>query len=212
MDALISYLLEHAPWFVAIAIAAYAAWKISKYHTGLENTQNKVNELPCNKHQENIQKSNNLYEELQKTVTSTNDMVLEISKWIMKFDNDMINNLAKKASPLKMTSIGKIVFEQSGAKKTIDENKDFLFDEINATHPNTASAVEEESFSVLMRNIGHNMFSGVKQYLYYSPEIIEVKNPDTGKNENIRLSMQSILRLMSIYLREEYLNTHPEIE
>lgn len=212
MNALISYLLEQAPWFVAIAIAAYTAWKISKYHTRLENTQDKVKDLPCDKHQENIQKSNNLYQELQKTVTSTNDMVLEISKWIMKFDNDMINNLAKKASPLKMTSIGKIVFEQSGAKRTIDENKDFLFNEIDAIHPSIAAAVEEESFSVLMRNIGHTMFGEVKQYLYYSPETIQVKNPDTGEEEDVKLSMQSILSLMSIYLREEYLNKHPEIQ
>lgn len=37
----------------------------------------------------------------------------------MKFDNDMIDKLAKKASPLKMTPLGEVLFEKSSAKKTV---------------------------------------------------------------------------------------------
>ena len=59
----------------------------------------------------------------------------------MKFDNDMIDKLAKKASPLKMTPLGEVLFEKSSAKKTIDNNIDFLIKELEDINPQTAYEV-----------------------------------------------------------------------
>lgn len=211
MAPIITYLLNNAPWFAVILIAIIATWIISKYHSKLEDTRNKVDKLPCEKHKDDIRNSDQKYNEMQRIVTSTNDMVVEINKWLMKFDNDMIDKLAKKASPLKMTPLGEVLFEQSFAKKAIDNNADFLIKEMESINPQTAYDVEEEALSYLLRNMGNDMFTDIKKFLYYSPDTIKLKDPISEEDKDIKLSIQSIIKLMSIYLRDLYLKKHSNI-
>ena len=210
MDSIIEYLINNAPWIVVL-VAIIATWRVSKYHTKLEEIKDKVEKLPCDKHKDDIRDSGQRYNELQRIVSSTNDMVVEINKWLMKFDNDMIDKLAKKASPLKMTPLGEVLFEKSSAKKTIDNNIDFLIKELEDINPQTAYDVEEEALSYLLRNMGNEIFTDIKQFLYYSPDTIQLKDPVSGEDKDVRLSMQSIIKLMSIYLRDLYLKKHPNI-
>lgn len=209
MDAIISFLIENCPWVAAIIVTAVVTWIMAKYYHKIEDTRRKVAELPCEKHNSDIIESNTRYSEINKTVISTNDMVSEISKWIMKFDNGMIDSLARKASPLKMTPLGRTLFEKSLSKKTIDENIDFLIRELEKISPKTAFDVEEESYSVLFKNIGHEMFNEVKNFIYYSPETIELVNPSNNEKENVKISLQTLIKLMGIYLRDIYLNKYP---
>ena len=131
---------------------------------------------------------------------------------LMKFDNDMIDKLAKKASPLKMTPLGNVLFVKSSAKKTIDDNIDFLMEELEKINPTTAYDVEEEALGFLLRNMGHEMFTDIKQFIYYSPDTIELLDPASNTNKAVKLSMQSIVKLMSIYLRDIYLSKHSDIQ
>lgn len=211
MDSIIEYLINNAPWIVVVLVAIIATWKVSKYHTKLEEIRDKVEKLPCDKHKDDIRDSGQRYNELQRIVSSTNDMVVEINKWLMKFDNDMIDKLAKKASPLKMTPLGEVLFEKSSAKKTIDNNIDFLIKELEDINPQTAYDVEEEALSYLLRNMGNEMFADIKQFIYYSPDTIQLKDPSSGEDKDVRISMQSIIKLMSIYLRDLYLKKHSDI-
>ena len=211
MAPVITYLLNNAPWIAVIVLAIIGSWKMSKYHAKLDETRNKVENLPCDNHNDDIRDSGQRYNELQRIVSSTNDMVVEINKWLMKFDNDMIDKLAKKASPLKMTPLGEVLFEESSAKKTIDNNIDFLIKELEDINPQTAYDVEEEALSYLLRNMGSEIFADIKQFLYYSPDTIQLKDPASGEDKAVRLSMQSIIKLMSIYLRDLYLKKHPDI-
>lgn len=176
---------------------------------GINNHQKYIMKTP--NPQDDIRDSGQRYNELQRIVSSTNDMVVEINKWLMKFDNDMIDKLAKKASPLKMTPLGEVLFEKSSAKKTIDNNIDFLIKELEDINPQTAYDVEEEALSYLLRNMGNEIFTDIKQFLYYSPDTIQLKDPVSGEEKDVRLSMQSIIKLMSIYLRDLYLKKHPNI-
>lgn len=169
-----------------------------------EDNSKKINALPCANHNYNIM-------DLSKTVKSTNEMVAHISQWIMKLDPDMINKLAQKGSPLKMTPVGKILFEESPAKNTIVQNLDFFMQELENVNPKTEYDTEQESFNVLFKNIGHDLFNDIKQYLYYSPESIEIENTKTGGKETIKLSLNALITLMGIYLRDSYLEKHTEI-
>lgn len=178
----------------------------------VEKLGEKINKLPCDKHHEDISKSNANFDNMNQIVLSTNEMVSEISKWVMKMDNGMIDTLAKKASPLKMTPIGEVLFEKSLSKKAIDENIDFLIKELEGIAPKTAFDVEDQAYSVLFKNIGHDLFNEVKNFIYYSPETIELIDPSDGEKEQIKISLQTLIRLMGIYLRDKYLERHTEIE
>ena len=211
MAPILTYLLNNAPWFAVILIAIFVTWKISKYHLKLEDTKNKVDELPCESHRDMLREFSEKYDRLYDTVESTNGMVVEVNKWIMRFDNDMIDKLARKASPLKMTPLGNALFNASNAKETIDNNKDFLIKEMEKDNPVTAYDVEECALNALFRNIGHEMFNDIKHFIYYSPEKMELCDPETGKCEEVKVSIQSLVRLMSIYLRDLYLQKHKEV-
>ena len=208
MGSILTYLLNNIPWLAAIVITAIVFWKLSKYHAKLEDTQNKVNNLPCDSHKESLRDSEERYNRLFNSVQSTNDMVLEINKWIMKFDSSMIDKLAKKASPLKMTSLGTELFNISGAKEVIDDNKEFWIEEIRKTNPNTAYDVESESINVLFRNIGSPYFDKVKKFIYYSADPLEIKDPSSGEMKKVKVSIQSLIQLMGIHLRDLYLERY----
>lgn len=56
------------------------------------------------------------------------------------------------------------------------------------------------------------MFTDIKQFIYYSPDTIELLDPASNTNKAVKLSMQSIVKLMSIYLRDIYLSKHSDIQ
>lgn len=178
----------------------------------IDRLNKNIDKLPCEYQKEQISSSQKAHEDLHRTVMSTNEMVTEISKWVMKYDSDMINQLVKKCSPFKITPVGYIVFEKSGAKKTIDNNLEHLVSILENTQPKTPFDVEDNASSVLIQNIGDSMFNEIKSFLYYSPDKIEVKDPESGSDVKVMLSLHSLVKVMSIYLRDKYFERHPEID
>lgn len=62
---------------------------------------------------------------MKSTLDSINEQVTEISRWIMHFDDKMIDTLSQKCSPRVMTALGRNLFDISGAQSAINENIDF---------------------------------------------------------------------------------------
>lgn len=206
MDSIISYLLAHSPWVVLVLLAIWGTWKVSKYHTSVEDYKKKVDKLPCESHGSSLRSLS----EIKDVVSSTNDIVTELSKWVMHTDNSMIDILAPKHSPRTMTPLGRKLFEISGAESTVDTNKDFFLNEIEKTIPKTAFDVEDNALEVLLKNLSNDIFQDIKNYIYNEPEIISLK-ADNNDSARINLSLSIILRLMAIELRDLYLQKHPEL-
>lgn len=206
MDSIISYLLAHAPWVVLILLAIWGTWKVSKYHSSVEDYKKKVDKLPCESHSNSLRDLS----DIKNVVSSTNDIVTELSKWVMHTDNSMIDILAPKHSPRTMTPLGRKLFEISKAKSTIDNNRDFFLNEIERTTPKTAFDVEDNALEVLLKNLSNDIFQDVKNYIYNEPEQITLKT-DNNDSVKISLSLSIILRLMAIELRDLYLQKHPEL-
>ena len=211
-DAIFKFLSERWPVLsvvVAVIIfACWVTWKVSKYHTSIENVKDRVNKLPCSDHLERL----NSIEELNHTVSSTNDIVTEMSKWIMERDKRMIGILVKKNSPYVITSIGYRILNDSGGKKAVDENIDFFEREINASEPKTLYDVENQAMNIIIKNIGNEAFNPVKKYIYYSPNELEAVDPETKKEVRIKLSLPSLFNIIGLYLRDKYVSKYPEIE
>lgn len=204
MDAIITYLLENFPWLVAIGVAGWAMWKLSKYHSKLESTQERVSNLPCAQRKTEIEE----LKSFEKSFASMADRFEEVCKWIMRIDADAIDNLAPKRSPRKMNDMGLEVYAETGAKKILDDNAAFLLAELEKKSPDTAYDVEEAAFEVLLAHLTTPLFNPLKNYLYSNPSRI-VKKDESGEDKEIELSMGLLLQLMSIDLRERYLETHP---
>lgn len=71
--------------------------------------------------------------------------------------------------------------------------------------------VESSSLDILLGNMAHPLFTQVKNYIYYQPEEVELIDSD-GSKKKVRISLMSIIKLMSLALRDQYLETHPKIQ
>lgn len=206
MDAIITLVVENWPLLGIVIIVSIIVWFLSRYLKKLEDSHKKVESLPCSGHKASINELNGM----RMTVDSINDQVTEISKWIMRTDDSMINPLARKCSPRVMTKMGKTLFKISGAEKVLAENSAQLIDEMEKLAPQTPYDTEDAALNVLLKNISHPMFNEIKNYIYYQSEFIVLKDENEEERE-VKISLGPIVRLMSIKLRDLYLERHPEV-
>ena len=126
-------------------------------------------------------------------------------KAIFAFISDMIPTLAPKISPRRLSEAGRMLLDVSGGKRCVDENTDLFLSELNKFRPMTPLDVEEKALTAVMQLKNNPVFNPIKNYIYYSPEIIELAG------EKVELSVFSISYVMSIYLRDIYLEIHQNI-
>ena len=210
MDALVTWLLNNYPWLVLVVIAIVVTWKVSKYHSKLEETNDKVKALPCEEHSRQLKN----FAALDSLVQVLNNNLVEINKRIIKDDpgaTDVFLDLMKKHSPLQMTPMGKNLFEITPAKKTMDDNLEFFIGQLEQINPKTAYDVEDKALNVLLSNTNNDIFQALKHYIYYAPEYLPMKT-DTGEEKQVKLSLTVLLQLMSVYLRDKFLEKYPEIK
>jgi hypothetical protein len=202
IETILSFFSEYYPQLGIALIVGFIAWRLSKYHSSIEETKKKVDNLPCEKNGKDLLDLKGMKD----TVVSTNDAVIEISNWIMRRDSKMIGAFAKKHSPMVLVPAGEELLEVSCGKNTIDNNLDFFINLIDECNPQIAYDVEETAYKVIFKNTANSIFNCIKDYIYYSPEEIELNG------EMKKISLSSIIFVMSIYLRDKYLEIHPEIE
>ncbi len=245
-EILLQWLLDNYQIiFLCIALIVITAIIITLgckfYYTRYKKTEDKVNELPCAMHSDEIATAKTKTERIEeniiklpcdsykegitdlKAVTSkleTNvttilnkmdtvgEQLAEISRWIMKTDPIEIDRIAPKFSPRRLSAAGIELYTISGAKKIVDDNEDLLVEDIHKMNPITPLDVEDDSYAVLMKRMSEPMFNDVKNYIYYQPEMITVKD-ENGDDVTVKLSLPLLVRLMSIDLRDRYLNRHP---
>lgn len=211
MSEFVAWLLENSPWLGILLLAVIAVslvvWKFAKlYFQRFIPTEDKVKNLKCTTNRTAIEQLLSM----QTTVNTINDQVAEISQWVMKKDSNMISQLARKKSPLQMVKAGRDLFEMTGAKKTIDNNLDFLIKEMEKRKPATPYDVENTASTVLFTNLSHELFNDIKNYIYYAPSEITLKD-EKGADVVVKLSLYAIVMLMAIDLRDRYLSIHPEV-
>ena len=114
MDTVVSWILDKAPVIGILIVVAVLTWIVSRYFRKLEESQKKIEKLPCDDHRTSIDHLSRMEEK----VDLINDQVTEISKWIMSIDGNMINALARKCSPRRMTKIGNDLFDPNFSSRS----------------------------------------------------------------------------------------------
>lgn len=180
----------------------------------LDKLSEGVSDLPCSTHTESISRNKETLSEIEhklERLDSMGDQLSAVSRWIMKLDPKSIDSLAPKFSPRRMTKAGLSLFEMSGARKALDDGADVFLRQLDERNPQTPLDVEDEAYNVIMQNLSSPIFNEVKNFIYYQPEKITLKN-DAGEDIEVSISLLVLIRLMSIELRDRYLSAHPEIE
>jgi len=103
------------------------------------------------------------------------------------------DNFIQAHSPLSLTKEGETLLKESGGKDFIDDHKEVFFSEITLSNPTTAYDVQDASLNII---INHSLAAiKLKKFAYNKP-----------------MELGTIFRVCSLYLRDCYLQAHPEIE
>ena len=236
MESVISFISDHYPTIgICIAVAIIVYWA-TMYHVSLQNTRKKVEELPCDAHQKTIEEipvirkkveelpcdaHNRAFINIEKAFTEKiasipcdthhkkldehGESISDMSVWIMQRDKSMIPVFMNKKSPYYLNPTGLALLEDCGGKKCIEENIDYFISKLESTTPETPYDVEERAMKVIMSSKGLPIFNPIKNYLYFKPDIVEL-----GGNK-VEISIFAVASVMGIYLRDIYLEKHPEI-
>ena len=136
--------------------------------------------------------------------------VKNIGLYLISKDESAKNFLGMKNSPLILNDRGKLVYETIQGDEFFEKNKEFLMDSLTAKNPRMPLDVEISARAVLMELINNPMFDCIKNIVYSHPAI-KVKNSN-GEESDYVMTLADVCFVLSIPLRDMYLEAHKEIE
>ena len=160
-------------------------------------TEEKVENLPCEKHEDIFHQ---IKEELVAIRTSLNMINMIITK---------PDTFAYKFSPRELNETGRQLFAEIDGQRFLEENKDRFIKGIDDKMPKTALDVEESAVDVLVSFVDDDIFIGMKKWVYKCPDrkiLIE------KKKKNYSVTIYDVCFVLSLPLRNMYLELHPELE
>ena len=114
-----------------------------------------------------------------------------------------------KNSPTKLSDFGNQILEEINGIEFINDNKECLISRLDEEKPRTALDVENSAFIVFVNFCNNEKFDDIKNFIYNSPEY-NVKD-NKGCDRKYNLSLIDVCFILSIPLRDMYLESHPEI-
>ena len=217
MDIVIKYISDNYPQLLVYLFVGSIAWMLAKYHFSIQATRKKVDGLPCDSHSALL----NLHtEKLDKIGNILANVCNALAKFEAKFDaidakmenhgsvlssicTALVNkkmldpaSVFRKLSPYRLTEVGENYLVSSGGKECIDSNLDFFISELEKSNPTTALDVETNSYKLLLFSSEKPFFKRIKDYIFLDPD---------------GMPFITAAMIMSIYLRDKYLEVHPEL-
>lgn len=196
---------------ILVGIIGFTIWCIKVISKNRE-LEAKINGLPCSDHKESISKHSSQYETILASLnrmTGQVDMIAKMVGQAPKHITEDASIFSEKYSPRKLNGNGLKLYEQAHGEDFLNANAQFLLSEIENTHPKTALDVENLSLAVLYANSNKDIFNSLKNWIYIAPAI-EIQNKD-GVSTMRDISLDDVLYVLSIPLRDRYLSIHPEI-
>lgn len=179
--------------FVAIVITCFLTLKISAVINRLKKNENTLENEVIPKLTDIEKKTDSL------TINLTN--LISYFKGKGKgFDFDMFFS----SSPIQLTEFGKEVLETSGAKKFIDDNLEKLISLVEEEKVTVPIDIENAIMLIFYNEYDTEKFTPIKNFIFNNPVY-------TKDNSNTEINVSVIIKAMAIYMRNKYLERHPEI-
>jgi len=201
MNAVVlDWLLQAVPLWVGcllivVIATAYLTNKYNEAKRRLEDAEKGLSGLPCSER-------GKVLEDIKETLTV-------IRTYISTLDPDRAEMFSKKASPRRLNELGSLLLSNCEGLSFIEENKSVLFQWLDEKNPKTALDVEKAALEVLIENVDNDIFNGLKNWVYNSPSMEVQQN---GEAKEVSVTMRDVCFVISLPLRDAYLQAHPEIE
>ena len=201
---------------IAVGIGIFI-WKVSAAIKGISDKVDGLKDLPCQEHAAQINDHHGHFsrtEALLGNLEGKLDMLVKLmpqgmSKVSEPLFSDDVPRLSQKHSPKVLNANGLIVEEAFGCREFLLDNKEWLLSEVAKFNPKTALDVETYSFAALRVASLDDRFKVIKDRVYNSPAIqLSLGN---GESRNVEITLDDVLFVISLPLRDLYLERHPEI-
>ena len=211
METVLEYLLANWPMLTVVVLVGYTCVFISRKFTKWEDRHERMHdeldkrtcEANCHSHEEDI---DTLKQDLKDIKY---DIVAIKSIMSVKYKN-AADIFSMKKSPRKLNENGERLFLDIKGNDFLSKNKDFLFSKIDEQRPKTALDVEMAANFACSANTDNEIFNGMKDFVYNSPSYI-IKDKD-GEERQYDITLSDICFVLSLPLRDMYLEAHNEIE
>lgn len=129
-----------------------------------------------------------------------NTVVLKSVTTVLRLKFRDMDGLFESNSPVSLSDIGEAALVESGGKEYIDNNLNALLLEMEEEDLETALDVQDFSTSLLILKTEDKEFNKIKTFVYNNPVY-----------KGISISIVQIVKVMAIYLRDKYLEKHPNL-
>jgi hypothetical protein len=196
-EQIIKLLEAYWPHGILLVIAIAATWLIAKQYFHWTGRVEKI-EKDCSKIGSKI--DGHVIPKLDALNTSIGSLVV----YLKTKDKSMDAALFQSRSPLCLTAFGREFLENSGGRKFVDDNLSYLISEINKFPIKSPLDVENISSLVISNATSLDSFTPIKDYIFHKPV-------RTGSTGTISLDFARVSSILGIYLRDKYLQTHPDL-
>ena len=197
-------------WFKIKSLPCDTHTKKIDKHTEIVNS---VSHLPCSRIEHAVESYEERIRATENTLSRIEGLIQGLYKYAPKmYDNDFscdIEMMSQKHSPRALNDNGLSLFNEINGQQFLNENKNLFFEAIDNFAPKTALDVEAFCIAVLRIKSNEDCFNPIKVWVYNSPSRDIIGEDGTIKKRDI--SFDTVLFVLSIPLRDMYLNEHPEI-
>lgn len=178
-----------------------------------KDVSKRIDDLPCSHHTTKLERHDEQFADSRAAVSRIEGQLDLLVKTLVPKQKKRIERsayaLSGKHSPRQLNKNGIALLKDSGADKFLEANMDFFIKKMEVIAPKTAYDVEDLASTVLLAESNNDMFIPLKSWAYNAPTR-ELKNED-GSVKSLDVELDDIIFVMSLPLRDKYLELHPEI-
>ncbi len=215
VQALQNFFSEYVVALAVLIIAAvWGIWKLASAIQSMRDKVKSIDGLPCSNHANKIEKHDDQIADtraLMKRMEGQLELLVQnsIEKSNVKIKKKAGYTFSAKHSPRHLNQNGIELLKDCGGDKVLNVNMDFFIGKIEKLQPKTALDVEDLALAVLQTNTNDDMFIPLKSWVYNAPAR-EIKDVD-GSVKLQEIDLDDVIFVMSLPLRDRYLELHPEI-
>lgn len=196
---------EHYPKLIIVISAIAATWVIAKFYYHWVNRLKKA-EDECKKIDAHLTPQ---LASISSSLNTLNGSFNSLIVYLKSKDGKMETSLFISKSPIQLTELGKRILVTIGGENFVNENVDELITNMDAEGIKTALDCQTYAPIVISKISNHASFNKIKDYAFKNPYYKE--NLEDGQEITVPLDMGTISNIMGIYLRDQYLKRHPEL-
>lgn len=199
-------------WVVWRVAQVTATWKLKQEEIGKLNDKVVALDTGVSRVEEKVKHANcaGNAEVIKELKADIKDMNVEVTDIRVAMARGSEGRFGRKRSPKVLTELGERIFAEIGGAEFLRVNRDVLFASLDKEQPKTALDVQMMAYWACISISKEDVFNKIKSYIYNCPEL-DMENSE-GQMEKHELTLSDVCSILSLPLRDMYLEAHPEIE